>query len=101
MARIKNMFVFVALLALILPAAVQAQLSAPTLSSPTNSYTGVSSTVTLAWSSVSGASSYNVQVSTSASFTTTYVSTTFSGTSYHVSGLSQQTQYYWSVSASS
>jgi hypothetical protein len=96
-----------------------ALLSAPTLSSPTNSATSVSITPTFSWSSVSGATSYWLMVATSSSSLPT--STSASGcsgcvisgsiystsytppTSFYNNGatttLSPGTTYYWQVMA--
>jgi hypothetical protein len=74
--------------------------SAPTLSSPSNGATGVSITPTLSWNASSGATSYQLQVSTSSSFSTTVVNQTgITTTSYAVSGLANNTTYYWRVNA--
>jgi hypothetical protein len=73
---------------------------APTLASPTNGATNVSTTPTLSWSGISCATSYGVQVSTSSSFLTTVVNETgIQSTSYPVSGLDNNTTYYWRVNA--
>jgi len=74
---------------------------APTLSSPTNGATNQLTSLTLNWSTVTGATSYNVLVSTSTSFTTTVSSQNVSGLSASVSGLADSTMYYWEVSATS
>jgi phosphodiesterase/alkaline phosphatase D-like protein len=73
---------------------------APVLSLPGNGATGQSTTVTLSWNSSSGAASYHVQVSTSATFQS-YVldDSTLTGTSRQVTGLSNGTTYYWRVDA--
>ncbi len=74
--------------------------SAPTLSSPSNGATGVSITPTLSWNASTGATSYQLQVSTSSSFTTTVVNQSgITATSYAVSGLTNNTVYYWRVNA--
>jgi subtilisin family serine protease len=75
--------------------------AAPTLVSPANGATNVSRRATLTWTASAGAQSYQVQVSTSS---------TFSNTSYSASGvtttgvttgtLAANTTYYWRVSAS-
>lgn len=75
--------------------------SAPTLSSPVNGATGVSTSPTLVWNASSSATSYRLQVSTSSTFTT--LSFDLSGittTSQVVSGLASGTTYYWRVNAS-
>jgi hypothetical protein len=80
---------------------IDAVLSAPTLSSPTDGATGVSKTPTLSWNAVTGATSYQVQVSTSSSFASFVVDQSgITGTSYNLTGLSDSTVYYWKVSAS-
>jgi GH18 family chitinase len=74
--------------------------SAPTLSSPSNGATGVSLSPTLSWNASSGATSYQLQVSTSSGFTTTVVNQSgITTTSYTASGLSGSTTYYWRVNA--
>ena len=74
--------------------------TAPTLSSPTDGATGVSKTPTLSWNASSGATSYQIQVSTSSSFTSTLVDQSgLTGTSYAASGLADVTVYYWRVNA--
>jgi hypothetical protein len=77
-------------------------LSAPTLSSPTDGSTGVSTSPTLSWNTVSGASTYSLQVSTNTGFSPLVVDqSNIAGTFYAVSGLSASTLYYWRVNASS
>ncbi|MGA9365006.1 MAG: T9SS type A sorting domain-containing protein, partial [Bacteroidota bacterium] len=74
--------------------------SAPTLLSPSNAATGVSIPPTLNWNASTGATSYQLQVSTSSSFTTTVVNQSgITATSYAVSGLNNNTVYYWRVNA--
>ncbi|HWP83074.1 MAG TPA: FG-GAP-like repeat-containing protein [Bacteroidota bacterium] len=74
--------------------------TAPTLSSPANGATGQSTTVSFSWGSVSGASKYHFQLSTSSVFSTLVVdSPNVSTTSTQVSGLSGGTTYYWRVRA--
>ncbi|MBF8296374.1 MAG: Por secretion system C-terminal sorting protein [Bacteroidetes bacterium] len=76
-------------------------LAAPTLVSPADGLTGVSTSPTLRWDSVPGASWYQVQVSTSPAFSTIIVDQGgIAGTSYNVSSLAGGTVYYWRVSAS-
>jgi hypothetical protein len=70
----------------------------PALSSPVNGATGVSTKLTLSWTSASpAAASYIVQVTTSSTFATTFLSQTVTGTSLAVSGLAGTTTYYWDV----
>src|SRR3989338_6727119 len=52
---------------IVTPDSAFALLSAPTLSSPTNGATGISTTPTFSWSSVSGANKYWLMVATSSS----------------------------------
>ena len=73
---------------------------APTLSSPVDGATGVSTSPTLSWNASSGATSYTVQVSTSSAFTTfAYNVSGITSTSTSVSGLAASTVYYWRVNA--
>lgn len=75
--------------------------AAPTLSSPANGATGISTSPTLVWNSSSGATSYRLQVSTSSSFSTlTFDQSGITSTSQVVSGLANSTTYYWRVNAS-
>jgi len=75
--------------------------SAPTLASPANGATGVSTTPTLNWFASTGATSYQLQVSTNSGFTTTiFNQSNITGTSQQVTGLSNNTTYYWRVNAS-
>jgi len=74
-------------------------LAAPTLSLPANNATNVSINPTLEWNSVTGATGYVVQVSTSSTFATTVVNQAVTGTNYAVSGLNYNTTYYWRVKA--
>ncbi|RCK75921.1 MAG: Alkaline serine exoprotease A precursor [Ignavibacteriae bacterium] len=75
--------------------------AAPTLSSPANGATGVSTSPTLVWNASSGATSYRLQVSTSSSFSTlTFDQSGITATSQAISGLANSTTYYWRVNAS-
>lgn len=72
--------------------------SAPTLSSPTNGSTSVSTNPTLSWQTVSGAASYTLQVSTQTNFSVfTYNQGSLTGISQGISGLNGLTQYFWRV----
>jgi hypothetical protein len=74
--------------------------AAPTLSSPVNGATGISTTPTLNWNASTGATSYQLQVSTNSSFSSTVVNQSgITGTSYGVTGLTNGTTYYWRVNA--
>ncbi|MFC1731113.1 SUMF1/EgtB/PvdO family nonheme iron enzyme [candidate division KSB1 bacterium] len=73
----------------------------PTLSSPSDGATGVSTSPTLSWNASSSATSYTLQVSENNDLS----SPVFDGdvgnvTSKEISGLSGETTYYWRVSAS-
>ncbi len=77
-------------------------LNPPELSLPTNGATGVAVNTTLAWNSVTGASTYAIQVSTSNQFTSyEFNQTGISSTSFNAIGLAPSTVYYWRVRASS
>ncbi|HTR81112.1 MAG TPA: FlgD immunoglobulin-like domain containing protein [Bacteroidota bacterium] len=70
----------------------------PALSSPANGSTDEPLSVELSWQSASGASSYELQVSTSSSFSTTvFDQSNISGTSQTVGSLVNGTSYYWRV----
>jgi subtilisin family serine protease len=72
----------------------------PALNAPANGATGVAIPAALSWIASTGATSYNVQVSTRADLSTpVYNSTGITGTSTTVTGLAANTQYYWRVSA--
>lgn len=71
----------------------------PTLSSPSNGATGQSTSPTLTWYPVSGASSYHVQVSQTPSFISFVADTVVTATSAHVTGLTGTYTYYWRVNA--
>jgi hypothetical protein len=69
----------------------------PTLSSPTNSAASLPLSLSLNWGSVSGATSYMVQVATQSTFSTTVISQNASGTSVSIGNLAVGTTYFWSV----
>ena len=75
--------------------------SAPALSAPANNATGVSTTPSLQWSASSGATSYQIQVSTASSFNTTvFNQSDVTATQVSVSpALNNSTTYYWRVNA--
>ncbi len=78
---------------------VPAAPAAPALSSPSNGATyAANTTVTLSWGSVTGATTYTVQVSTISTFTTTVYSESGAAVSAAFTGSS--TTYYWRVDAS-
>jgi large repetitive protein len=75
--------------------------NAPVLTSPLNAALNQATSLNLIWSSVVGASSYRVQVSTSSNFSSLLIDdSTITGTSKNVSNLENSTQYYWRVCAS-
>ena len=75
-------------------------IGAPVLTIPNNASTNVSISPTLAWSAVTGAVTYRVQLSTSSVFGTTVVDdSTLTATSKAVTSLSNSTTYYWRVNA--
>jgi hypothetical protein len=78
-----------------------ATLAAPTLSSPANGATGVSTAAALDWTDVTGASGYEVQVATSSAFTTIVASnSSLTASAWTVSpALSANTTYYWRARA--
>jgi len=73
--------------------------SIPTLSSPTNGSTGVSTSPVLSWSASTGAASYTVQVSIDPNFASFVTNTTSTSNSFNASGLSGNTTYYWRINA--
>jgi hypothetical protein len=74
--------------------------SVPILLSPSNGAVNVSLTPTLMWNTASGATTYNVQVSTNSSFTNIVASQSgLTSTSFTTPALSSSSQYYWRVSA--
>ncbi len=74
--------------------------AAPVLLTPANGATGVSTSPTLSWNASSGASTYEVQVSTSPTFTTLVSDQPgLTGTSTTVAGLASTTLYYWRANA--
>ena len=73
-----------------------------TLTSPANGATGVSTSPTLSWNAATGATSYEVQVSTNANFSSIAASGTVTGTSYTVMpSLMGNTNYFWRVRGAS
>ena len=75
-------------------------LSAPTPAFPTNGSTNQTTSPTLTWGAVTGATAYDMRVSTVATFASVFSSqTTLTALSASVSGLANSTTYYWEVSA--
>jgi aqualysin 1 len=73
--------------------------AAPTLVSPANGATGVSTSPTLTWNASATATSYRVQVATDAAFATLVSDQSVPGTSANVTGLAAGTVHYWRVNA--
>ena len=74
--------------------------AAPSLSSPADLATGVSTSPTLSWTASTGATSYTAQVSTDITFATLVVNRAgITTTSTAVTGLANNTKYYWRVNA--
>ena len=71
----------------------------PALLFPQNGETGVSLNPTLNWGASEGASSYRLQVSTDFQFSVLILDESITSTSFTVSDLSNNTTYYWRVSA--
>lgn len=73
---------------------------APVLSSPADGAENQSTTLTMSWGAVSGATRYRLQVSASPAFASTVVdSSNIAGTAVDVGPLATSTQYYWRVLA--
>jgi hypothetical protein len=90
-------YLYLVCIALIYTIVVVAQ---PTPYSPSDYATDQYTNVTCYWYSYPGASSYDLQWSTSSNFSTGTLSQLYiSGTSYKVTGLNQNTTYYWRVRA--
>ncbi len=82
-------------------ASFRTKLLSPTLLSPSNGALGQSTSLTLSWSAINGATSYHLQVNTASNFSGTNVFESFSVTSNSqvISGLTNNTVYYWRVRA--
>lgn len=73
---------------------------APASPSPANHATGVSTSPTIGWGAISGALTYQLQVSTVNTFVSTvYDNSAIATNSQAISGLSNNTPYYWRVRA--
>ncbi len=73
--------------------------SIPELTSPSSGSETAAFAQTLNWGEVSTAQSYTVQVCTTSSFENNLIDTTLSATSLDLADLSNNTTYYWRVSA--
>jgi hypothetical protein len=72
---------------------------APELMSPDAGAEGVSSTPTFSWSSVAGATNYQIQVATDSNFSSTEIDETTSATAYQPDEELDNGTYYWRVKA--
>jgi hypothetical protein len=74
----------------------------PALSLPANGATGQSTSPTVSWSTVSGATSYALQVASVSTFATTVAGQSgITATTFAVKGLSNNLTYYWRANATS
>ncbi len=73
--------------------------AAPTLASPSDRATGVSTSPTLSWNASTGATSYALQVSTSSDFSTLVVNQSGIVGTWNGVSLMNNTTYYWRVNA--
>ena len=72
----------------------------PTLTAPANNATDVALNTSLTWNAVTEATSYHVEVSSVSDFSITLMNTTVASTSSTFSNeLSNNTKYYWRISA--
>jgi formylglycine-generating enzyme required for sulfatase activity len=72
----------------------------PVLSSPSNGAANQATALAVAWGTVTGATSYSVQVSTVSTFSSTIVNRVgLTNTSDSITGLVAGTAYYWEVNA--
>jgi hypothetical protein len=71
----------------------------PTLVLPFNGATSVPTTLLLSWNGPWGATSYQLQVSTSSDFSSLVVDQSIIGQSYGIRDLANNTLYYWRVNA--
>ena len=69
----------------------------PTLRSPANSSSGISTNPVLKWNAAIGATSYYLQVSDKDDFVSTKVSQSISDTIFALGGLIENMTYYWRV----
>lgn len=67
------------------------------VSLPANGATAMPTTTIVKWNGDSNAETYNLQVSTSNTFSTTVVNVTTAQTEYLLSALLEETNYYWRV----
>ncbi len=73
--------------------------SAPTLTSPANGATGLSTSPTLSWGAVAGAAAYLVEVDNNSNFSSPEFTATVSGTTVAATGLAPEKTYFWRVTA--
>ena len=71
----------------------------PTLTSPSNSGTGVALSPTFTWDEISNASSYDIEIATDSGFSSILVNENVTTNSYTEASLNQETTYYWRIKA--
>lgn len=71
--------------------------SAPVYTAPADALTGVTTSTSLTWQNDSNATSWDVQVSTSPSFSVLAFSGNVTTPTFNLTGLASQTIYYWRV----
>ena len=76
---------------------IPAVADAPVLAYPTNNAENVGKTLGLTWNAMTGATSYDIQVSLNPEFSTTFVDENVVDTIKNMEGLSEATAYYWRV----
>lgn len=64
---------------------------------PADTQNGLATSILLTWDAQPNAETYNVQVSTSPSFTSNFINDVVTTNELNILGLSQQTKYYWRV----
>jgi hypothetical protein len=75
----------------------QTKVTAPTLLTPNDNETNVVLDGQMTWTTVTGADSYQVQVSLFSNFSSTVISTTNATTTYSYTALENNKQHYWRV----
>lgn len=75
------------------------RLAQPGAVSPASGALNTPIQLVLQWSTVPGASSYRIQVSTASTFTTVLHNSVVTGDTFSLTGLANKTKYYWRVSA--
>lgn len=78
---------------------VEVKLAAPTLVSPANNATDQEIDITIDWSDVQNADSYDVQLAEDMAFTTLVTDVNTANSQYNVSGLNFEDTYFWRIRA--